>query len=263
MNALVQMQQRENIFEIFLNRPEKRNALNWVMMRELDDAINEAEKATSVRAIIIRGMGNGFSAGIDVNSFAASSEQFGEQWRENLFPLTTAYQRVTNKIAQCSLPTIALLHGYCLGLGFEVALACDFRIAASGTKMGLPEARLGIIPDVGGTTRLTRLVGVARAKEFVMTGKNFDLNDAERWGILNAVVPPEDLLLKGEALVAELVQAAPLAVSYAKRVIEELADIERGLQLEGWAQSQLIRTQDFEVGVEAMLTKQTPQWKGK
>jgi enoyl-CoA hydratase/carnithine racemase len=263
MNALVQTHQRQQIFEIILNRPEKRNALNWSMMVELDAAINEAQKVTDIRAVLIRGEGSGFSAGIDVTTFAESSAHFGEHWRDNLFPLTAAYQSVTNKIATCSLPTIALLHGYCIGLGFEIALACDFRIAALGTKIGLPEARLGIIPDVGGTTRLTRLAGVARAKEYVMTGKNFDLNDAERWGILNAVVPAEALVLKGEELVVELAQAAPLAVSYAKRVIDGLSDIERGLQLEGWAQSQLIRTQDFEVGIEAMLTKQPPQWKGK
>jgi len=263
MNALVQTHQRENIFEIILNRPEKRNALTWSMMMELDAAISDAQKVEGIRVVIIRGEGNGFSAGIDVTSFADSSAHFGENWRDNLFPLTAAYQSVTNKIAACSLPTIALLHGYCLGLGFEIALACDFRIAAVGTKIGLPEARLGIIPDVGGTTRLTRLVGVARAKEYVMTGKNFDLDDAERWSILNAVVPAEELHSKGDLLVAELVQAAPLAVSYAKRVIDGMGDVERGLQLEGWAQNQLIRTQDFESGIEAMLTKQTPQWKGK
>jgi len=263
MNTLVQTLQRDQIFEIILNRPEKRNALNWSMMMELDAAIDEAERVVGVRAVLISGEGSSFSAGIDVTSFAESSTHFGEHWRDNLFPLTAAYQSVTNKVAQCSLPTIALLHGYCLGLGFEIALACDFRIAGVGTKIGLPEARLGIIPDVGGTTRLTRLVGVARAKEIVMTGKNIDLNDAERWGILNAVVPVEDLLAKGESLAAELAQAAPLAVSYAKRVIDGLADLERGLQLEGWAQSQLIRSQDFEVGVEAMLTKQAPQWTGK
>lgn len=263
MSDLVQTQQREQIFEIILNRPKKRNALTWSMMMELDAAISESQKVTGIRAVLIRGEGSGFSAGIDVNSFAESSVHFGEQWRDNLFPLTAAYQSVTNKIANCSLPTIALLHGYCLGLGFEIALACDFRIAALGTKMGLPETRLGIIPDVGGTTRLTRLVGIARAKEYVMTGKNFDLNDAERWGIINAVVPQEELLIKGESLVAELMQAAPIAVSYAKRIIDGMGDVERGLQLEGWAQSQLIRTQDFEVGVEAMLTKQPPQWKGK
>ncbi len=263
MNSFVQTQQRENVFEIILNRPEKRNAINWTMMKELDAAISEAQKVAGIRALLIRGEGSGFSAGIDVTSFVDSSNYFGENWRDNLFPLTAAYQSVTNKIERCSLPTIALLHGYCLGLGFEIALACDFRIAAIGTKIGLPETRLGIIPDVGGTTRLTRLAGIARAKEYIMTGKNIDLNDAERFGILNSIVPSEGLLAKGELLVTELVQAAPLAVSYAKRVIDGMNDTERGLQLEGWAQSILIRTQDFEVGIEAMLTKQSPQWKGK
>lgn len=263
MNALVQTQQHGQIFEIILNRPDKRNALNWPMMMELDAAFSEAEKAEGVRAVLIRGEGSGFSAGIDVTSFVESSTVFGEHWRDNLFPLTAAYQNITNHIARCSLPTIALLHGYCLGLGFEIALACDFRIAALGTKMSLPETRLGIIPDVGGTTRLTRLVGITRAKEYIMTGKNFDLADAERWGILNALVPLEELQAKAGALVAELAQAAPLAVSYAKRIIDGMGEVEHGLQLEGWAQSQLIRTQDFEVGIEAMLTKQPPQWRGK
>lgn len=263
MNSFVQTRQRDHIFEIILNRPEKRNALNWSMMMDLDAAINEAEKLTGVRAVLIRGEGSGFSAGIDVASFFESSNQFGEHWRDNLFPLTAAYQGVTNKLERCSLPTIALLHGYCLGLGFEIALACDFRIAVTSTKIGLPETRLGIIPDVGGTTRLTRLAGVARAKEYIMTGKNFDLNDAERWGILNAVVPAEGLMSKGEALAAELAQSAPLAVSYAKRVIDGISDTERGLQLEAWAQSILIRSQDFEIGAQAMMTKQPPQWSGK
>ncbi len=263
MNALIQTHHRDTVFEIILNRPEKRNAINWAMMTSLDEAFTEAEQAVGVRAVIIRGEGSGFSAGIDVTSFAESSAHFGENWRENLFPLTAAYQAVTNKIERCSLPTIALLHGYCLGLGFEIALACDFRIAAVGTKIGLPETRLGIIPDVGGTTRLTRLVGAARAKEYVMTGKNFDLEVAERWGLLNHVTAVDTLASTAESLVAELTQAAPLAVQYAKRVIDSMTDTERGLQLEGWAQSALIRTQDFEVGIEAMLTKQPPQWKGK
>ncbi len=263
MNSFIQTGQRDHIFEIILNRPEKRNAINWQMMMDLDAAISKAEQITGIRAVLIRSEGSSFSAGIDVTSFAESSTHFGENWRDNLFPLTAAYQSVTDKIERCSLPTIALLHGYCLGLGFEIALACDFRIAVVGTKMGLPETRLGIIPDVGGTTRLTRLAGIARAKEYIMTGKNIDLNDAERFGILNAVVPTEELLARGESLAAELTQAAPLAVSYAKRVIDGMGDTQRGLQLEGWAQSILIRTQDFEVGIEAMMTKQPPQWKGR
>jgi enoyl-CoA hydratase/carnithine racemase len=263
MSEFVLIETHENYVEIILNRSEKRNAISWPMMQELDAAIDLVARTPHVRAILVRGEGTGFSAGIDLMSFTDLAEKFGENWRDNLFPMTAAYQATVNKFERCGLPTIALVHGYCLGLGFELALACDFRIVAEATKIGLPEARLGIIPDVGGTTRLTRLVGAARAKEFIMTGRNIDLESAERWGIVNAVVPPEELIGRGEALVAELAQAAPLAVSYAKKVIDGLVDIDRGLQMEAWAQSHLIRTQDFEIGAQAMLTKQPPQWTGR
>lgn len=263
MSNFILTRRRDSIIEIVLDRADKRNAINWPMMTELDAAITATETMAGARAIVLRGEGSGFSAGIDLMGFQDVTERFGENWRDNLFPLTQAYQAVVNKFERCSLPTIALLHGYCLGLGFELALACDFRIVAEGTKMGLPESRLGMIPDVGGTTRLTRLVGPSRAKELVMTGRNIDLANAERWGIVNSVVPHNELLSKGEALAAEIAQAAPLSVSYAKRVIDGMTDVERGLQLEAWAQAQLMRTQDFEIGVQAMLTKQKPEWKGK
>jgi enoyl-CoA hydratase/carnithine racemase len=233
------------------------------MMTELDAAISEVEKMSGVRAVLLRGAGPVFSSGIDLTAFDQMVERFEENWRENLFPLTTAYQAILNKVERCSLPVIALLHGYCLGLGFELALACDFRIAAQETRVGFPEARLGLIPDVGGTTRLTRLVGPARAKEIIMTGRHLDLDCAERWGVVNDVVSPDTLLERGRALGAEIAQSAPLAVSYTKRVVDGIADLEHGLQLEAWAQSVLMRSQDFEIGVQAMLTKQTPQWKGK
>jgi enoyl-CoA hydratase/carnithine racemase len=233
------------------------------MLRVLGAAIDETEGMCGARAVLVRGEGNGFSAGIDLTAFMQMGDVYGETWRENLFPITGEFQSVLNKFERCSLPTIALLHGFCLGMGFELALACDFRIAAAGTKLGLPEVKLGIIPDVGGTTRLTRLAGMARAKELVMTGRTFDPEYAERWGIVNAVVAQEELLARGEALAAELAAAAPLAVQYAKRVINELADLQRGLQLEAWAQSQLFRSHDFEVGAQAMLTRQPPEWTGR
>lgn len=263
MTPYIRTQRQNLIFEIVIDRPDKRNALDWPMMTAMGEAFGAAERVSGVRAVVIRGAGSGFSAGIDVTAFPDSAAHFGNHWRENLFPLTAAYQAVTNIIERCSLPTIALLHGYCFGLGFEIALACDFRIAAVDTKMGLPESRLGIIPDVGGTTRLTRLIGAARAKEYIMTGKHFDLAAAERWGLINHLVPAEELMATSETLVADLAQAAPLAVGYAKRVINDLADTTRGLQLEAWAQNQLIRTRDFETGIQAMLSKQPPEWEGK
>lgn len=263
MPSLVQTQQHDHIFEIVLNRPDKRNAINWQMMTELDATISEAERTTGVRAVLVRGEGNGFSAGIDLLGFQEMAEKFGENWRENLFPLTQAHQAVLNKFERCRLPSIALLHGFCLGLGFELALACDFRFVAEGTKIGLPESKLGMIPDVGGTTRLTRLVGPARAKELVMTGRNIDLEKAERWGLVNGITAGDQLIAAGETLAAELAQAAPMAVQYTKRVIDGMTDIDRGLQMEAWAQSQLMRSKDFEIGVQAMLTKQKPEWTGQ
>lgn len=263
MADLVLLQHRDPIVEIILNRAEKRNAINWPMMRELEAAIDEAAQFPGARAILVRAEGPGFSAGIDLTGFSDMVAAYGENWRDNLFPVTAGYQSIVNKFERCALPTIALLHGFCLGLGFELALACDFRMVAEGTKMGLPESRLGLIPDVGGTTRLTRLVGPSRAKELIMTGRNIDLRNAERWGIVNHVVSGEELLPQGEALALELAQAAPLAVSYAKRVIDGLTDLERGLQMEAWAQSHLMRTHDFEIGAQAMLAKQIPVWTGK
>jgi enoyl-CoA hydratase/carnithine racemase len=145
----------------------------------------------------------------------------------------------------------------------ELALACDIRIAAEGTLLGLPETRLGIIPDVGGTTRLTRLVGPARAKELIFTGRQFDAALAEQWGIVNYVVAPDVLAAKGNELAAEICQAAPLAVGMAKRVIDGLADIDRGLLLEGWAQSQLFSSEDFLEGTQSFLMRRPPNFKGK
>lgn len=263
MSEYVLTNRRDTIIEIIINRPDKRNAINWAMVEALDAAITDAEKQAGARAVLLRGEGTGFSAGIDLMSFQDMAERFGDNWRDNLFPLTQAYQAVANRFERCSLPVIALLHGYCLGLGMELALACDLRLAAGGTKLGLPESRLGIIPDVGGTTRLTRLVGPARAKELILTGRSIEAQKAEQWGIINECVPPETLLERGEALAAEIIQAAPLAVSYAKRVINDLSDVERGLQLEAWAQSRLMPTDDFATGAQAMLTRQPPEWKGR
>jgi enoyl-CoA hydratase/carnithine racemase len=263
MSDYVLVRRDGHLVEIVLNRPDKRNAINWSMMQALEAAIDSVEGIRDARAVILRGEGPGFCAGIDLMGFGDIAAEFGEDWRENLFPVTAAYQRVVNKFERCALPVIALVHNFCLGLGLELALACDFRIVAGGTRLGLPESRLGIIPDVGGTTRLTRLVGPARAKELIMTGRTFDPDCAERWGIVNYVVPEDDLLARGHTLADELAEAAPLAVSYAKKVIDGLDDLERGLQLEAWAQSILMRSKDFEIGTQAMLTRQPPYWQGR
>jgi enoyl-CoA hydratase/carnithine racemase len=263
MSELILTHQRDAVFEIVLNRPDKRNAINVEMFRAFDAAISQANRTPGLRAVLIRGEGPSFSAGIDVSSLLGLAQTFGPHWLQRMRAITDEFQAVLTRLERLELPTIALLHGHCLGLAFELALACDLRLAAEGTKLGLPETRLGMIPDVGGTTRLTRLVGPARAKELIFTGRQFDADVAERWGIVNYVVAREELEARAAELAAEIAQAAPLAVGMAKRVIDGLADVDRGLMLEGWAQSQLFASEDFLEGAQAFMMRRPAQFKGK
>lgn len=263
MSELVITRRRDTLFDIILNRPDKRNAINIEMFRAFDAAVTEANRTPGLRAVIIRGEGESFSAGIDVSALLGLAQTFGPHWQQRMRSITDEFQAVLNRLERLELPTIALLHGHCLGLAFELALACDIRLAAEGTILGLPETRLGIIPDVGGTTRLTRIVGPARAKELIFTGRRFDVATAERWGIVNYVVEREMLDAKATGLAEEIAQAAPLAVGMAKRVIDGLADIDRGLMLEGWAQSQLFASEDFMEGAQAFMTRRPPEFKGR
>lgn len=257
MTDLITTQFNGAVAEIVLNRVDQRNAITWPMMLALEAALDSAERTPGARAVVVRAEGRAFSSGIDLNAFANLADIFGENWRGNMLSVTGAFQRIITRFERSPLPTLALLHGYVLGLGFELALACDFRIAAVNTRFSLPEARLGIIPDVGGTTRLTRLIGPARAKELILTGKTIHAEQAAQWGLVNAVAPLEELRAKGEALIADLMQCAPLAVAYGKRVIDGIADIDRGLQLEAWAQSQLVQTDAFAMRVRAITEKTT------
>ncbi len=263
MSELVITRRRDSLFDIILNRPDKRNAINIEMFRAFEAAVTEANRTPGLRAVIIRGEGESFSAGIDVSALLGLAQTFGPHWQQRMRSITDEFQAVLNRLERLELPTIALLHGHCLGLAFELALACDIRLAAEGTILGLPETRLGIIPDVGGTTRLTRIVGPARAKELIFTGRRFDVATAERWGIVNYVVEREMLDAKATGLAEEIAQAAPLAVGMAKRVIDGLADIDRGLMLEGWAQSQLFASEDFMEGAQAFMTRRPPEFKGR
>lgn len=255
--------QSDDLFEIILNRPQKKNALNWDMLKAIEASIEQAEKSPGARVILIHSKNRGFSTGVDLSAFPQLPQIFGENWERRIPSIVSAFQSILNKVAQCHLPTIALLRGYALGLGLELALACDFRIAAKHTKLGLPETRLGIIPDVGGTTRLTHLIGPGKAKELIMTGKIIDAELAMRWGLINYAVPARELREKSESLAEELTLSSPLAVSAAKRVINNLGNIKSGLELEALAQNTLLQSEDFQIGLSSMLSKTPPEWLGK
>ncbi len=260
---LIVTRQRDAIFEIILNRPDKRNALNWPMLRALPTAVAQARRAAGVRVIVVAGEGKAFSAGIDLNAFLELPAAYGPDWQRHMREITEEFQALLNSLAQVELPTIAVLHGFVLGLGLELALACDLRLAAEGTLLGLPETRLGLVPDVGGSTRLAQLVGLARAKELIFSSRQIEAALAERWGLVNQVVPADQLATAVDALAAEITACAPLAVGMAKRLLNGMFDTPRGLALEGWAQSQLIGSQDFGEGVQAMLQRRPAQFKGK
>ena len=262
MSDLILARRDGPVFEVTLNRPRKRNAITDEMMQALSLAIDQAEDEFNqgVRAVIVRGAGRVFSAGIDLDQFLTLDDGL----RKNLYPFTARYQAVLNKIERCSLPVICVMQGYCLGLALELALACDFRLAAERTKLGLPEARLGIIPDVGGTVRLVKLIGPARAKDLIMTGRNIDVSQAVDWGLVNAVFPKAELDQGAGEFVDALAASAPLAVSYAKRAVNDITDNARGLQIEAWAQAQLFRTDDFRNAIKAMIDKTYPiDWEGE
>lgn len=249
------------IFEITLNRPDKRNAIHAQLLSELADAVAEAEKHPDARLIVLRGAGKAFSAGLDLMAMGGNVEMFGPDWIEHPHLITRHWQRTISRLTESTLPTIALIHGYCLGAGLELALACDFRYAAEDSKLSLEETRLGLIPDAGGTTRLVGLIGLARAKEMIFTAKRIDTTTAERWGLVHYVMPEADLENAAAALAEQIAGCAPLAVAAAKRVIQGIADEATGLQLEAIEQAPLFKTRDLQEGVQAAIERRPAEWK--
>lgn len=251
------------IFEITLNRPDKRNAVQLGLLQALANAVAVAEKTSGTRLIVIRGEGKAFCAGLDLMAMGGNEEAFGADWMQHPHEITRLWQAAVNRLAESPLPTLALLHGYCLGAGLEIALACDFRYADSDTVFSLEETRLGLIPDVGGTTRLAQLIGFSRAKEMILTGRRISTSTAEAWGLVNRTVEMAEFEAAAEALATEIAACAPLAVAAAKRVILGLAQAEQGLHLEKIEQAPLFQTQDLREGMQAALERRAAQWKGK
>jgi len=160
---------------------------------------------------------------------------------------------------------IAAIRGYCLGVGLELALACDFRVCSEDAELGLPEVGLGMIPGSGGTQRLARLVGLSRAKDVIMRRKRISAADALAWGLVSEVVPGEELDAAVERVIGELSELSPLALAMAKRVLNHVYDgpLHLGLELEGLAYGLLRSTHDFREGVEAFVEKRKPRFEGR
>jgi len=269
MSEVITLKVEGEIAYVALNRPEKRNAVNTDMLKALPEVIAKADQP-AVRAIILYGEGAVFSAGIDFSSLASSdtgsSSSSGGGINMSRFRRFVAESQASlNSLENIEKPVIGALHGYVGGLGLEIALACDARICASGTKLGMPEVRLGLIPDVGGTTRLTRTVGYAAAKELIMTARMIDAEESHRIGLVNRVVGTGTQLSAAEELAREMARNAPLAVGLAKRLIDRGQNLDKAtfMELEALAQSLLFQTEDFVEGAQAAAQRRDPKFKGR
>lgn len=216
--SIVITEDRGPVRHVVMNRPEKRNAMNQELLRALAGALRAAADDARVQCVVLRGEGPVFSAGVDLaelSSFAGRPEV--------LRPFRTVFLDCANVCETMPKPVVCAIHRTCVGGALEVALGCDLRIASSDAQLGLPEVRFGIIPDVGGSTRLPAVVGLGRAKELIMTARLVGAEEAERIGLVNRVAAPEQLQQATDELVQELLANAPVAVGRAKRVIDASA----------------------------------------
>src|SRR5918992_1691409 len=224
---LVEIEDRGAVRHVVMARSEKRNAMNEGLVRGLGEAFREAADDDSVRVVVVRGEGAMFSAGMDLADLRALSEQ-PEKLRAFRGPILAVW----NLLEEMTKPTIAQIHGACIGGAAELALAADFRVMAEDALLAIPEVRVGLIPDVGGSSRLPAVVGIGVAKELIMTGKPIDGREAHRIGFANRVAPADDLDAATEALCNELLACAPLAVGLAKRVMDAAAKPALSIPLE-------------------------------
>src|SRR5687768_17505223 len=213
--ALVTTEDRGAARHVVLNRPEKRNAMNGELVQALGVALKAAANDPDVHCVVIRGEGPMFSSGMDFSDLVGLSEA-----PENLRAFRNEILAIWNLAEEMAKPTVCQIHGGAIGGALELALACDLRVAAQDAVMGLPETRVGLIPDVGGSSRLPAVVGLGRAKEMIMTSKLIDGVEAERIGLVNRVAPAAELEAATQQLVDELLACAPVAVGHAKRVMD-------------------------------------------
>ena len=244
---------------ITLNRPKDLNALNSELLGELCSLLDEIAADESARVVIIIGSGDkAFVAGSDVKEMQPKTSV-------TIREFVLANRLALEKIERLPKPVIAAINGYALGGGCELAMACDLRIAAESARFGQPEINLGIIPGAGGTQRLSRLIGIAKAKELIFTGDMIDAGTALSLGLVNKVVPQASLLAEAKALGAKLAAKSGTALALAKAAVNSAwqTTLATGLDMEMQNFSLTFATEDQKEGMSAFIEKRKPQFKGK
>jgi len=248
---------KENrVVTITLNRPERLNALNHQLVTELVELIEEIESDNDARAVILTGAGKGFCAGADIKEIVNPTAK--------KLPIGKRYS-FFNKLEDLTVPVIAAVNGACNGGGLELALCCDFIIAAKNASFGLGEVKLGVIPAGGGTARLPRLIGIRRSKEFLYFGNRIDGEEAVRIGLVNKAVPLNDLIIEANKWAEELAGQPPLsikAIKYCVNVGMQM-DLLSALEYENQAAATLFHSDDCKEGMAAFIEKRKPAFNGK
>jgi len=244
----------DGIATVTLDVPGKFNRITMGARDELARVFDELGADDAVRAIVLGGAGETFTAGGDIAMFLERTPQELSRLAWNV----AAPER-------CPKPVVAAVHGYVFGVGLELALACDFRLAADSAQLAFPEVRLGMIPGSGGTQRLARLIGLGRAKDVIMRGRRIGADEALALGLVTEVVAPDALGTAVRRLLDELAELPPLALAVAKRVLNNVYDapLQAGLEIEGFAYGMLRSTDDFREGVEAFGEKRKPKFEGR
>lgn len=247
---------RDGVTLIRLNRPEALNALNSQLLGELSAALDAAEADEAVRCLVLTGSDRAFAAGADIKEM--SGKTYAEMFKQDFFGASA------RRIEQFRKPIIAAVAGYALGGGCELAMLCDFIIAAESAKFGQPEINLAVAPGIGGTQRLTRFVGKSKAMEMILTGRMMDAAEAERSGLVSRVVPADQLIGEAMAAAAKIAGQSPLAVMMNKELVETAYEttLSTGVAVERRLFHSLFAFDDQSEGMAAFIEKRKPDFKG-
>lgn len=251
------LDKQEGVGLITLNRPEALNALNNKLLGELGEALLSLDADDDIGAVVITGSEKAFAAGADIKEM--SSLTYADILKEDKFA------GINNVFARVRKPVIAAVAGYALGGGCEIAMACDFIIAGENAKFGQPEIKLGVIPGIGGSQRLTRLVGKSKAMDMMLTGRNMDAVEAERSGLISRIVPTEDLVDKAMEVAASIAELSTPSVCLAKEATNRALEttLTEGLLFERRVFHSLFATDDQKEGMNAFIEKRQPQFKNQ
>jgi enoyl-CoA hydratase/3-hydroxyacyl-CoA dehydrogenase len=253
----VTVDRRGPIAYVTLNRPEKLNAITPEMMDDFADALRDVSEDDSVRVVVVRGEGRAFCCGFDLSVFRSAGSP------SRVLKMVRRLQDLNNFLEEMPKPVIASIQGYALGGGLEIALSCDFRFASTSASLGQTEINLGFIPGAGGTQRVTRLAGPAKAKRLIFSGERITSSEALDMGLVDRVFDDAKLADGVEAYATMLSEKPPLALAAAKRAIGEASHpIRSGLDLEAARFALLFSSDDVAEGLSAFFEKRKPQFKG-